>query len=79
MPEEKSSNGAAIGIIVIVILLIIGGIYMYRHSQQKSADEGQPATTSTNTVDNKAATRAEVNNIGSDLNTTDYGNLDQGL
>ena len=79
---EKKSSGPLIAVIIILVLIIVGGLYFLK--QRTSQDVYTPPTTSTDDVDSvtmslkNQGNSDDLNSIETDLNATNFDDLDQG-
>ncbi len=75
---QKQGSGPFIGILIVVVILIIGGIYFWKMNVQKKTAPA-PYSGQSNETPAQADLNADVNNVGADLNATDFDTIDQGL
>ena len=88
---EQKSNGALIGSIIIIVILIIGGIYFWKTSIKEKGlqDDMGPLPQqeqSQNPTEQGAPSQATLNHtsdsttdIESDVNSTNFDNLDSDI
>ncbi len=77
MPEKPKSHGALVVTIIALLVLVAGAFYFYQNYQKEAV---APAPANNVSAEKKPAVSAtEMNEVQTDIDGTDFDNLDQGL
>jgi hypothetical protein len=83
MSAPKKGSGSTVGIVVVIIILVLGGIYFWKMNADKTAVPAEQPTQDQQTTGGSAQTdtsvKSDVNDIGTDLDSTSFDDIDKGL